>query len=75
MRFASVKRLVYVSVQNADVAAWLPHFGGKLGVEEAVKKSGIPSTILRPNNFYQNDYWFKDVMLQHGVYPQPATSA
>ncbi len=71
LREESVKRLVYVSVQNADVAAWLPHFGGKLGVEEAVRKSGIPSTILRPNNFYQNDYWFKDVMLQHGVYPQP----
>src|SRR5207248_8870839 len=28
-------------------------------------------TILRPNNFYQNDYWYKDVMLQYGVYPQP----
>jgi uncharacterized protein YbjT (DUF2867 family) len=71
LREESVKRLVYVSVQNADVAAWLPHFGGKLGVEEAVRKSGIPSTILRPNNFYQNDYWLKDVILQHGVYPQP----
>jgi uncharacterized protein YbjT (DUF2867 family) len=31
----------------------------------------VPSTILRPNNFYQNDYFFKDVILQHGVYPQP----
>jgi len=74
MRLESVKRLVYVSVQNADVAAWLPHFGGKVGVEEAVRKSGIPFTILRPNNFYQNDYYFKDVMLQHGVYPQPIGS-
>jgi uncharacterized protein YbjT (DUF2867 family) len=26
---------------------------------------------LQPNNFYQNDYWFKDVILQYGVYPQP----
>jgi uncharacterized protein YbjT (DUF2867 family) len=71
LRDQGVKRLVYVSVQDADKAAWLPHFGGKLGVEEAVRKSGVPSTILRPNNFYQNDYWFKDVLLQHGVYPQP----
>ena len=71
LREEKVKRLVYVSVQDADKAAWLPHFGGKVGVEEAVKRSGIPSTILRPNNFYQNDYWFKDVILQHGVYPQP----
>jgi uncharacterized protein YbjT (DUF2867 family) len=71
MRQENVKRVVYLSVHQADVAAWLPHFGGKVGVEEAVRKSGIPFTILRPNNFYQNDYWFKDALLQHGVYPQP----
>jgi uncharacterized protein YbjT (DUF2867 family) len=71
LREEHVKRLVYLSVHHADDAPWLPHFGGKLGVEEAVRKSGVPSTILRPNNFYQNDYWFKDVLLQHGVYPQP----
>ena len=56
MRLENVKRVVYVSVQDADKAAWLPHFGGKVGVEEAVRRSGIPFTILRPNNFYQNDY-------------------
>jgi uncharacterized protein YbjT (DUF2867 family) len=71
LRLESVKRVVYLSVHHADQAAWLPHFGGKLGVEEAVRKSGVPSTILRPNNFYQNDYYFKDVILQYGIYPQP----
>ena len=75
MRLAKVPRVVYLSVHHADKAAWLPHFGAKVGVEEALKVSGIPSTILRPNNFYQNDYWFKDVLLQHGVYPQPLGSA
>ena len=74
MRLERIKRVVYVSVQDADKAAWLPHFGGKVGVEEAIKRSGIPFTILRPNNFYQNDSWFKDVLLQHGVYPQPIGS-
>jgi uncharacterized protein YbjT (DUF2867 family) len=71
MRQEQVKRLVYLSVHQADVAAWLPHFGGKVGVETAVRKSGIPFTILRPNNFYQNDYLFKDALLTYGVYPQP----
>jgi uncharacterized protein YbjT (DUF2867 family) len=71
MRLASVKRVVYLSVHHAEKAAWLPHFGSKIGVEAALKVSGIPFTILRPNNFYQNDYWFKDVLLQYGVYPQP----
>ena len=75
MRLAKVKHVVYLSVHHADKAAWLPHFGSKVGVEEALKVSGISYTILRPNNFYQNDYWFKDVILQHGVYPQPLGSS
>jgi uncharacterized protein YbjT (DUF2867 family) len=74
MRLAKVKRVVYLSVHHADKAAWLPHFGAKVGAEAGLRVSGIPFTILRPNNFYQNDYWFKDVMLQYGVYPQPLGS-
>lgn len=71
MRNAGVKRVVYLSVHHVDAAAWLPHFGAKVGVEEALRRSGLPFTILRPNNFYQNDYWFKDVLLGPGIYPQP----
>lgn len=74
MRLARVKRIVYLSVHDVDKAAWLPHFGSKIGVEAALKVSGIPFTILRPNNFYQNDYWFKDALLKYGVYPQPLGS-
>ena len=74
MRTAGVKRVVYVSVHDVDQAPWLPHFGSKVGVEAALKKSGMEYTILRPNNFYQNDYWFKDVLLQYSVYPQPIGS-
>lgn len=73
-RIGGVKKLVYLSVHLADRAPHLPHFGAKLAVEAAVKASGIPFTILRPNNFFQNDYWFKDAMLQYGVYPQPMGS-
>lgn len=71
MRLANVQRVVYLSVQDVDKAAWLPHFGSKVGVEAALKVSGLPYTILRPSNFFQNDYWFKDVILQYGIYPQP----
>jgi len=70
-RMAGVKKVVYLSVQDADKATHLPHFGSKFAVEAAVKASGIPFTILRPNNFFQNDYWFKDAMLAYDVYPQP----
>ena len=71
LRDENVKRLVSLSVHHADAVPWVPHFGGKLAIEQAVLKSGVPATVLRPNNFYQNDYMFKDVILQHGVYPQP----
>jgi uncharacterized protein YbjT (DUF2867 family) len=70
-RLGGVKKVVYLSVQDADKAPHLPHFGAKLPIETAVKGSGIPFTILRPNNFYQNDAWYKDAMLGYDVYPQP----
>ncbi len=74
-RLAGIKRIVYLSVHHADGAPWLPHFGAKIAVETALKKSGIPHTILRPNNFFQNDYWFKDIILNYGVYPAPIGDA
>jgi uncharacterized protein YbjT (DUF2867 family) len=70
-----VGKIVYLSVQHADRAPHLPHFGAKLGVEAAIKASGIRYTILRPNNFHQNDLWLKDVILQYGVYAQPIGEA
>jgi len=74
-RLAGVKRLVYLSVHDADKAPHLPHFGAKLPIEAAIRVSGIPFTILRPNNFFQNDYWYKDVLYTAGVYPQPMGDA
>ena len=66
-----VKRFVYMTIHDLDKAPHLPHFGAKLAPEAALKKSTMEWTIIRPNNFYQNDHWFKDVLLQHSVYPQP----
>ena len=70
-RLSGVKKVVFLSVHRVDEAPHLPHFGAKLPIETAIKASGIPFTILRPNNFYQNDTWYKDAMLSYGVYPQP----
>jgi uncharacterized protein YbjT (DUF2867 family) len=71
IRMAGVRRLAYLSVHNVDAAPHLPHFGSKIAVEIALKASGVPLTILRPNNYYQNDYWFRDALQKFGVYPQP----
>ena len=75
MKLARVKRVVYISVLQADKAAWLPHFGAKAGIEEGIRRSGIPYTILRPGHFYQNDYYSRDALLQAGIYPQPIGDA
>ncbi len=71
---AGAERIVYLSVQQADAGAHIPHFASKVAIEDALKGSGVPYTILRPSNFYQNDYWFKDGMTEHGVYAQPLGS-
>ncbi len=68
---AKVKRIVYLSVHNVDEWSFLPHFGTKAGVERGLLASRIPYTILRPNNFYQNDQYFREPLLQYGAYPQP----
>jgi uncharacterized protein YbjT (DUF2867 family) len=70
-RLAGVKKVVYMSVQDADKAPHLPHFGAKLPIEAALRSSAITFTILRPNNFFQNDLSYKDAMLGYDVYPQP----
>ncbi|MGF1669913.1 MAG: SDR family oxidoreductase [Balneolaceae bacterium] len=71
MRTSRIDRIVYMSVHQLEKALYLPHFGSKLAIEQAIKNTGIPYTILRPNNFYQNDYWSKDPMTRYGIYPQP----
>ena len=73
-RLAGIRKVAYLSVHLVDEASHLPHFGSKISVEIALKDSGIPTTILRPSNYYQNDYWFKDVLLNYGIYPQPLGS-
>ncbi len=68
---AGVKKIVYLSVFMPEGAEVIPHFRSKLPVEKAIKESKIAYTILRPNNFFQNDLWIKDAIMQYGVYPQP----
>ncbi len=72
---AGAERIVYLSVHDVGKGPHLPHFASKIAIEHAIAASGIPFTTLRPNNFYQNDVWYKDVIMQYGVYPQPLGSA
>jgi uncharacterized protein YbjT (DUF2867 family) len=68
---AGVRRLVFLSIHKLEDGAHIPHFQTKIPIEKAIKESGLEYTILRPNNFYQNDFWFRDAIMQYGIYPQP----
>jgi uncharacterized protein YbjT (DUF2867 family) len=70
-RTRGVRRLVYLSVVMPPGSERIPHFQSKIPIEEAIKRSDMAYTILHPNNFFQNDYLFKDVITQDGIYPEP----
>lgn len=74
-RRAGMEHIVYLSVQDVEKGPHLPHFASKIALEDAIKRSGIDWTILRPNNFHQNDLWFREPIVEHGLYPQPLGSS
>jgi uncharacterized protein YbjT (DUF2867 family) len=71
---AGVTHIVFQSIHNVDAAPHIPHFRSKIEITNALTRSGIPFTLICPNNFHQNDLWFRDALLEHGVYPQPLGS-
>jgi uncharacterized protein YbjT (DUF2867 family) len=51
---AGIKHIVRLSAKGADVKAESPSLRLHRQVEEIIEESGIPYTILRPNEFMQN---------------------
>lgn len=70
-KHSGVTKVVYLSVPMPEGSQHIPHFKTKVAVEQALLASGMTYTILRPNNFFQNDYWFQEALVNYGVYPQP----
>ncbi|MEH7354909.1 NmrA family NAD(P)-binding protein [Neobacillus drentensis] len=73
-RKAGVPKIVYLSAPMNENMLHIPHIRSKIRIEEEIKRSGMDYTILRPNNFFQNDYLFHDAILQDRIYPQPLGS-
>jgi uncharacterized protein YbjT (DUF2867 family) len=67
---AGVEHLVYSSVGSAHRETGIPHFESKWEVEEHVRASGVPYTVLRPVYFMQNWEWMREPILG-GTLPQP----
>ena len=70
MTYRKPGRLVYLSSDISQHAPFMPAAGTKVGVEAAIRASGVPYTILRPTYFHQNDYLVKDAIL-NGAFPLP----
>ena len=68
---AGVSHLVYSSVGSAHRQTGLPHFESKWEVEESVRGSGVPYTILRPVFFMQNWEVFGRDQILGGTLAQP----
>ncbi len=49
-----VAHLVYASVAGADRATGVPHFDSKFEVENEIRRSGVPFTIVAPVFFMEN---------------------
>ena len=51
---AGIKHFVYSSVGSAERKTGIPHFDSKFQVEEYIRASGLPYTIMRPVFFFYN---------------------
>jgi uncharacterized protein YbjT (DUF2867 family) len=67
---AGVDHYVYSSVGSAHRETGIPHFESKWEVEEHVRGSGVPYTVLRPVFFMQNWEFLREPILG-GTLPQP----
>jgi uncharacterized protein YbjT (DUF2867 family) len=67
---AGVAHFVYSSVGSAYRETGIPHFDSKREIEEHVRGSGLPYTILRPVFFMQNWEMMRDPILD-GTLAQP----
>ena len=68
---ADVQHLVYSSVGSAHLTTGLPHFDTKWRIEEHIRATGIPHTILRPVFFMQNWRTYAADDIRRGILRQP----
>lgn len=67
---AGIEHFVYSSVGGAERKTGIPHFDSKFEIEEDLRASGLPHTILRPV-FYLFNYNYLRPMIENGTLYQP----
>lgn len=68
---AGLKHIVFHSIHDVEAAPEPLYHDAKIQITEALGESGIDSTLIRPNNFYQNDLLLEQLIMKQGAYPQP----
>ena len=68
---ADVEHLVYLSVHDVETGDQIPHFRSKIEIERVLRENGVPTSLVMPNNFFQNDLWLRTAIAEQGIYPQP----
>ncbi|MFB8275015.1 SDR family oxidoreductase [Nocardia colli] len=68
VRAAGVRRVVFVSSQGVATRADAEGYARLIAFEEAIRRSGLEWTILRPAGFYANTYaWVESVRAERTV--------
>ena len=70
-RDVGIERFVYLSMLKTDSYLDVPHASAKFATERMITGFGLPTTVLRPVYFYQNDRQLKVPILTMGSYPTP----
>jgi uncharacterized protein YbjT (DUF2867 family) len=73
-RRADISHFVYSSVGSAARQTGVPHFDSKFQVEEHIRRTGVPYTILRPVFFMENWQAMRG-MIEEGTLAQPLDPA
>jgi uncharacterized protein YbjT (DUF2867 family) len=66
----TVRHVVYIGGQNPEGLYEPPTTAPKLVTEKALRDSGLPTTVIRPSTFMQNDIPLRDA-IREGIYPAP----
>lgn len=74
-REAALKGVVYLSVYKAEEFTDVPHQNAKHAAERMIEQRGLPTTVLRPAYYMQNDLRLKDAIVGAGLYPSPIGSS
>jgi uncharacterized protein YbjT (DUF2867 family) len=68
---AGVWHVIFLSVYHVEQAPHIPHFKSKMVIQKALRDSGMAFTVIMANNLFQNDLWYRESILDEGIYPQP----